>query len=757
MLRDSNTTEKRKLNIPTIQKYLFFAMLAIAPIAIMPFPWDWTERSMSLVILGLSIIIVGLELVKLIWEGKVTLLKSSLDGGILALLVSLTLSTIFSRDINTSLWGIDGRLGSGLIVFMAIVLVCLCTRTFFKNLKDIKSSLMILIMSFSIVNILSIFSFLGVNVWGFIPVYKDLFQVGLPLLRSSKMHLLVNFILLIIDWGFIVDFILNKEGKRTQLTLTLIAGSLSAINIWIFSINQGIGLILLFILLMVAIWFFGIRKLKLSKAPSRNVIISMVSILLTVLLPTIILLIPSARNIILPKSVNLVAQVSLGADVSWVIAASVFVTSFGRGLLGMGVDTYSLSYNLLKPLSQSLLQYNNVNFYYAGSEILTKFANGGLIWLLAWGFFGFVVVKTLVKDLGKAKIYKDDIQGSWYLLFIDFTILYIFLSSLFAVFNVLTLLIFVLLIALRSVLLENLSKGTEEKFVVKLWTANLTPESETGKGTHNLNIVLTILIACLGIGLTGMIISKTISSAFMLKAESYYVEQNNKYADKTATLSDRDSFVTAMAHYYSQAAKFDSSDPLANRKTGLMYLEMVGIAAEKYSKSGITDSEKTDLVTNVGKWKNYALDYTRKSIDTDSAIYSNWESRAQVYMGLVGMGFSDYASDALYALDGSAVLNPLNYELYYSEAQVYVINKDNDSALTALTKALSINAQHIPSLMLAATINKEKGNTDVYESYLKAAKKILENGGQTDTDVYKEITKELNALSSTSKDTTVTK
>jgi hypothetical protein len=50
--------------------------------------------------------------------------------------------------------------------------------------------------------------------------------------------------------------------------------------------------------------------------------------------------------------------------------------------------------------------------------------------------------------------------------------------------------------------------------------------------------------------------------------------------------------------------------------------------------------------------------------------------------------------------------------------------------------------------MLAADINNQKGNTTVYESYLKAAKKILETTSQTNTDVYKQITDKLNEIAS---------
>ena len=53
---------------------------------------------------------------------------------------------------------------------------------------------------------------------------------------------------------------------------------------------------------------------------------------------------------------------------------------------------------------------------------------------------------------------------------------------------------------------------------------------------------------------------------------------------------------------------------------------------------------------------------------------------------------------------------------------------------------------------MAGEINKEKGNLEVYESYLKAAKKILEMQGNTGIDTYKEISKQLNELAKDTKE-----
>ena len=112
---------------------------------------------------------------------------------------------------------------------------------------------------------------------------------------------------------------------------------------------------------------------------------------------------------------------------------------FYKGRYG---ENFSIAYNAYKPLSTSLLQYNNVNFYYSGTEFFTQFTNGGLIWILAWGFLGFVIIKMLIKDFNRVKIYKDDLSSSWYLLAFDTIITFIYLSSFVGVYIILPIYLF---------------------------------------------------------------------------------------------------------------------------------------------------------------------------------------------------------------------------------------------------------------------------------------------------------------------------
>lgn len=742
-LRKTNILNK--ITIPLVQKYLFYLLLFILPLAIMPFAWDWTERSMSLVILSFSAVILGLEVLRIFLEGKVSILKSSLDIGIFFLLLSALLSTIFSKDINTSIWGIDNRLGGGLLVLLCLVFLSFSVRLFIQNERDIKWAISAFILGMILNNVLSILSFLGVNFWGFVPIYKELNQVGLPLLRSSKLHLVINAVTILFSFGLLGGYSILKQGK-TLFTISIISLVLAVVNIWLYSINLGIGIVLTTLLVLGALLFLVYKKLKLQVQDSKKVFLYLVILMGSILVPFILLQIPAVRGVLIPKSINIVSQVSLGLDLSWSVASSVLVDSFNSGVFGFGPDTYAIAFNLFKPVNTSLVAFNNVNFFYSGNEVLTQIATGGLFWLGCWILFGFLVVKSLLSDLGRIKQYGNT-DVTWYLVMTDLAILFLYVSSFFASYFVLSLIILLCLISFRGILRDILNKGTADKFVLKLWTANLDTESGNTRNFRNLNTVMAVLVSVVSLAILSFWITKGVASMYALKAESYFIQENRKYQGNSyPTMEEREDFTERMAKYYSKALELDKGNAYFARKKGMMYLERIGIAAEKYSKLE-EDGNKEGIIKDVGMWKNYAIDSVRKGIDIAPMVYANWESSTRVYMGLVGMGFYDYIADSVYSLDKAIELNPANFELHYSKAQIYIIKGEKDDALASLTRALSINPQHIPSIILAGDLNKEKGNMVVYESYLKAAKKILEVQGNTNLDIYNEISKQLNALS----------
>jgi tetratricopeptide (TPR) repeat protein len=649
----------------------------------------------------------------------------------------------------TSLWGVDGRFGGGLVVFIVLLLVTIVSRTFIEGEKDVRSVLLVFLIGFAINNFLSLLSFFGINIWGFLPVYRNLYQVGLPLLRSSKIHLLVNFVNVILCIGFIGEYLIN--GKRQlEFILSLLFGILSMGNIWLYSINQSLAISLSFVAILVVPFLFILKGVKLEKETSKQIFLFILICVFLIAIPMIFLQVPKIRTALLTEDFQTFTEVGLGFDISWIITGSVIVSSLVRALFGFGLGTYSIAYNRFKPLDEGLLSLGDVTFHTAVNEVLTKLANGGLIWFLVWSFLGYLIIKAFISDL---KGVNNSSKGGdkWRFLMVDLVIVMIFLSSFLISYSVLVLFLLLAFVSLRSVIGDYSKKSVEEKFVLKFWALNMTPTPKGDRSLYGFNIFLTILVSVLALFFVGILGSRGLASLHTLRAESFIIQENRKYDGETAvpTIEDREVFLDSVDDFYLKAINFDKNNPLYNRKRALIMLEKIRVLVERFSEVDEEDSELRDqYITTITELKSVAIDLSRKSTDISPSIYSNWLTRSTVYTSLVGVGFEEHIPDALSSLDRAVSLNPLNFQLYYSMAQVYIVKGEQENALGLLGRVLEINPQHIPSILLAADLYKEAGNTEAYASYLQAAQQILENEEATDLDIYGEIVKALEALQS---------
>lgn len=747
MLQES-TQSSRGVNISAIQKFLFKGLLFLLPLTIFPFPWDWTERGMSLLILSVATVILGLELIKLLWGGTLSVLKSALDIGFFLILLSYLLSTIFSVDINTSLWGIDGRLGSGLIIFIVVLLVSIVARGFIKGEEDVRSLIFFFLTGFFINNLLSLFSFLGLNIWGFIPVYRDLYQAGLPLLRFGGAHLLVNFISLILSLGLIGEYLISQRGKL-EFILSIIFGLFSAVNIWVFSINEGLVTISVILLLLIGLLIPILKFTRVDKETSRQVFLFSLITVFLVIIPVIFLQIPKVRESILPEDLQIVAELSLGFDLSWMVSGSVIVSRFMQGFLGYGPGTYSIAYNKFKPLDTSVLVLGDSTFQNGVSEVLTKVTTGGLLWFFIWLFVGFLIIRAFIMDLKDAKAIPDK-GGTWRFLMVDVSLLVLFLASFFFPFTILITFLLLTLVSVRSIIRDYLKGSPGDKFILKFWAVNLDTPSNANKSLYNFNIFLTVIVGLLSVSILGIWIARTVSSFNVLSAEAYSIRENKKYsadAETQPTLEEREEFILTMDDYYSKALSLDGNNPLYNRKKTLILLEQLSVVAEAFSQIDEEDTEQRDqYIDAIMALKSNAVEFARKTTDISPAVYANWLTRSTIYTGLVGAGFDEHISDATNSLQRAITLNPLNYQLYYTLAQVYIVDGDQETALQYLLGVLQINPRHIPSILLVADLSKEADDMESYAAYLQAAKLILEQEEAAELGLYQEIVTALEAV-----------
>jgi len=733
------------MDLSFFQRQFFYLLLFFIPWLVLPLPWDPTESIKVTFFLVISAIVILLEIVKWIWDGKIAIYKSVFDKVLLLLLLSFIISSIFALDRWTAIWGFDGRLGTGIVSMSVFFTFIFLSRSFLNNKKYIVKSIEILMFGISVLAILSLISFFKVNIFGWIPIFKHFFVVGLPLTFYSRELVLIASGLILLSVYLVINYLREKKYQKVLLPfLSMIIGFLV---VPMFSINQGVALpIILFVALaFTALLLFMKLEKSLRFLPA---LISILAILSTVF--AVGLQYDSFKNSLFGKSFEVVTPIQLASDISWSVSSRAIVEDFFRGLVGLGNDSFAIAYNLFKPAVQSTISLSNVSFISSSSEFFTTLATRGIAGVVVWILLGVVLIKTLINDLTNQKS-----EDSLVVLILQISTLVLYLGSFFVSYSFLLYFIFGIFILL-SIMSRNIYNGNDEQFLLKFWAVNVGGVSQNiTKTINNVNwflTTLTIILIFAGLLALG---SRVVSVMYVARAEAFAAEETEKYAsEEEITIEVREEFFNNLISYYFNALRYDNSNPVANRKASTASIEIMNILSEIYQKS--SEEEKSSILSEISSWKNTAIDLSREAITTSQFNYSNWYVRADVYIGFLSIGLSDYSEDALFALQRCVNLNPLDFESYYRAGQIYMIKEDYEKALSAFDGGLRINGQHVPSLVLSARILSENGEIKTAVEYLEAAKRIMEvNKLQTDP-MYESITKTLKEFNTNSQQSSET-
>lgn len=743
MLKENNSPVSSVFDIISkLQRGVLYTILFVIPWLIVPLPYDSTEKIKGLVFVFLSSLLILLEVIKWIWDGRVSMIRSSLDGIFLLLFVSFLISSVFARDTWMGFWGYDGRLGTALFVMIFLFLFFYLARGFLQKKNEIVKAITSLSLGLLVLLVLSILSVLKVDILGWVPYISNFFVVGLPLTFSFQEAMLISGASIFFAIFLLVNYI--QEKKYQSIIYPIIGLVISFISLALFSINQGAIIPILFFVITIPVcillWF------KLSKSLKAVPILLLVFSALTVAF-SIGLQYESFIKSVLGESFTTLNPVRLGSDISWIVASSSIVNDFLRGLIGLGNDSFGVAYNLFRPATDATIALGNTTFVTGSNELFTILANRGLIGVTIWVILGLAYLRLLIKQIASTRSERGTLS-----FLLALTSLFIFLGSIFLPFSFLT--YFLLFVSTLLLIVFDNKEENNEEFLLKFWAVNVGKVSkDINKTMEGINWFFTIFVTLAATAGMIFLFVKTVSIAYVVRAESYNIEKNIEYQDvdkDKISFEVREEYLERMAGYYDKALKYDSSDPYINRKASLVSLEVIRLLAEQYEDA--TDQEKEGILSSITLWKNTSIDLSREAINTSPLAYANWNTRASVYIGLISVGLSDYSEDALAALQSCVNINPLDYDAYYKAGQIYMVKEDYAKALSAFNTVLNINGRHIPSLVLAANILKENKDIENAVRYLEAAKEILEVNKQDSGEIYQSIVDSLKELGGDSLD-----
>ncbi|MCD4756588.1 hypothetical protein K8R20_03165 [bacterium] len=699
--------------INAVQKYLLLGLLMILPIAILPFPWDFTEKGMSITILVFTTVIVTLEIIKVLWSEKFLFLKRNSDIILFSLLLSLLLTTIFAFDSNLSLFGLNYQFGSGLVSVGSILILTFLSRSFLLKKKDIAGVIVAFLIGSILTSSLSIISLLGGNLLSIFPKFSSLFAVGFPIIGAPVVLVIYNCIAILL--ANISLGIFKDKKVRNSSWFSIIAMIVNGISLLFFAIDP---LSLIVAVIFLVMWVV-ITLVIVSKEKSTTVKSKIIDLILPVTLVIFVLLIQieSISDLILEHA-EVFSPLTLSGNASWQIVTQSLMTSLKNGIFGVGLDSFATAFTALKPLDLTSVEFAN-----GFNEILVSLSNGGFLWLVIWLILGWYLLKDLSQDV---KTYG---KGKKELVLFDTVLLFIYITSFITTYTTVLRFSFFLIISLSVVLRNIVSKKEVESLLLKIWTMNTGKKNK--KNIPIISVFLTTMTVLIGVLVLFKLGSITLSSMYILRAENYIIEENKKYVEVNPTLEQRTEFVENLYQWYLQGLKYDIRNPLINRKFSLIAVDKMDISFLLYE-----ENEDEKLLEDIVVLRNQAFEYSKTAINISPSLYSSYNNRALIYLGLVNLGYTDYIRDGISAINDAVSLKPTDYQNYFHMAQLYYLLEDYESALNASSQTLSINGVYIPALILSANINGVLEQPDVQLSYLEAIKIILEVDDLQESDLY---------------------
>ena len=360
----------------SISRWALYVGIFLLPLFFLP----GTSNSLELHKTVLLIFTVDIALVSwllgIISSGYLAWRNNFLDKGILALLLSFVLTTVFSIAQFKSIFGLDLGMSDSLVVITALtVMYFLLVNNFEDEGKTLRSVVGLSALVALVYGLLQIFGvhilrfsftlFRSFNTVGSVNALGILGAISLPLFSKSSL-----------DLKWIKNFHLEKIGVVLALTVICL------LNWWVLWVVAISGMVAMIVFENLGRSGFHIKRLLLPMT------VIVLGVFMVVVNPNLNFL----KN-------KLPAEVARSFSLSKDIAVAVFKEN---PIFGYGPENFSIAFDKYGAdrLANSTL--SDARFIDATSEFLTLIIQGGLVMVVALAFLLFCLGLTLWRFHGRA-------------------------------------------------------------------------------------------------------------------------------------------------------------------------------------------------------------------------------------------------------------------------------------------------------------------------------------------------------------------
>lgn len=697
-----------------ITQYGLLLVTVLVPLFFLPYTSEPYEFNKSILFLGVMLVVLVAWIVNVAYTGAVSFWKAGFDVSMLALLGVMALSTITSEHAQTSLLGFSGRMSEGLIIFVTFIVFTFIVRQTVNSKKLIDMILWGVAVSGALVGLLSLLQFVGVYPFSFIPRFEFTEVRSFTSIGSTVVLPFFFALLIPVVTGFLATKFRSMKSSiplAVFLGLIVVGFVISAGNFWSFP-----GFVL---------WPMVIAALvKLFWKPSvsvKQLAVFFIPILAVATLAFVARNVDQVRESVTVSDTEFVTQPVLDLKYGWKISAETISSSFMRGILGSGPDTFAYDFTRYRPAEFSSSPNWNLRFTRSSNEVFEILGNTGVFGLAAWGVFFAMIVVWLVRVL------KED-HGHQYgilLTALSLGIIMVLVSSFFTFISISVWVLFWLMlglvVAIRSV--SNPRDSEKMNLVLSLSKEKIAVEERDVLPYFMFAVAAVILV----LGVLWM--------QRVYRAEVYY--QNAVYRlSEIGDDEDRRQKLVESFNDMSSAIDLNDSKDVYQADYAIIGVNIL----KEYAKLESEGTEEgQDYQDEMQAFLSVATRSAEKATELNSINVRNWESRIVVYQELIKITGGSYADAALAAINQAILLDPVKPQLYHQRAVIFSLADREDDATNNFVQALTLQPLLLDSRYdLAMHLNKY-GKIDDAIAQLNAILDILQQSGLEESDAYKQV------------------
>ncbi|MFZ5424197.1 MAG: tetratricopeptide repeat protein [Patescibacteria group bacterium] len=660
--------------LPTILAFL-------VPIFFLPLTSEFFEFNKLMLITVSTIFMLFVWALKMLFNKKVYMAKSSIDLPLMLLTVVFILATVFSIDKTSSIYGKYGRWFpsvSGIITLVSFYYVVASNTV---SEKIIKNTVFAFIFGATIASIVALLRYFGVTLGS-----AAFLQAPNFTLTGSATSTVILAAL-----GAVLSVVFLTYEKSIAVKILLV--QTAAVNFMAVALlNLLPGWAVLSAGLLGFLIFVPINKALENKQHLTALLGVGVALVLALLLPT-------SRDLVVNN--NYPKEITLGARESWVVALST-VRDFP--VLGSGPSTFYLNFPRYRPLTLNTTELWNIRFDKPFNEVFGIMASIGILGLLATAFFVYKTIKFLLNH----REFEDETGTTAALNIGIMALLVSYVFTYATVVSTFTLFLFLAMAVAKSAV--NAKSKHAEIVLLSLSASSFSSMSIIGSfqdGNKRESLQYVIALPMLLALLAGGYLS------FKVYASEYYTRK----AIKSLQANNG----TATYDFQSKAIKYN---PRRDVYRNAYVQTNIALANTLAANENLSDSDKATIQQLIAQ----AIQETRTSTEVLNPLnVGAWESRGQVYRALIGVA-QESDTWAIRSYSTAVQLDPTNPRLRVDLGGIYYLKGDYLSAANLFREATRLKPDYANGYYNLANALKQLNAPQDALKQLEIAQRLVEAG-----------------------------